>query len=205
MQDNVVEKCKVAKDESSYAATLSTEDKNRIIGIISDALTIHENDILEANANDVSLCKDKPRHFIDRLKLNKSRLVSIINGIKRLSDLKDPINEVIEEWVTDNTSLVIKKIRVPLGVIGIIYEARPNVTVDAICLAVKTGNAVVLRGSKDAINTNISLVDSIKKELKNSGYRDGFIQFIDDVSHESANLFMKQRQYIDVLLPRGSA
>ena len=203
MIDEITEKCGKAKEYAGYMATLSTYDKNYMISVISTALTAFETEILAANAKDLELCKDKPPHFIDRLKLTHERLVAMSDGIKRLLILPDPIGEVIAEWKAAS-GIEIKKVRTPLGVIGMIYEARPNVTVDAICLAVKTGNAVVLRGSKDAVNTNSALVNIIRSELKRNDYNADAIQLIEDTSHESAEHFMRAHGLIDVLLPRGS-
>lgn len=204
MQDNIIEKCLKAKEYAGYMAALSTYDKNNMISAVSAALTSFEHEILAANAIDLSQCKDKPAHFIDRLKLTHDRLMAMSDGIKKLIVLPDPIGEVIDEW-TAQSGIRIKKVRTPIGVVGMIYEARPNVTADAICLAIKTGNAIVLRGSKDAINTNRALVAIIKSELKRCGYEQESIQLIEDVSHEGAELFMKQHGVVDVLLPRGSS
>lgn len=204
MINNIEEICKRAKACADYMAALSTYNKNKMISIVADSLTLYESKILSANKKDIDNCKDKPKQFIDRLMLNKERLASIKDSILQLVSLPDPIGQVIDEWVTEKTKLKIKKVRTPLGVLGLIYEARPNVTVDAICLALKTGNAIVLRGSKDAILTNTALVDSIKSELARNGYNENAIQLVEDISHESAECFMRQREYIDVLLPRGS-
>ena len=203
MRDNIIEKCTKAKEYACYMATLSTYEKNCMISTISAALTTYEHDILSANAIDIEASVDKPPHFIDRLKLTHERLAAMSKGLEKLIALPDPVGEVITEW-TAQSGIHIKKVRAPIGVIGIIYEARPNVTVDAICLAVKTGNAIVLRGSKDAINTNRALVDTIKSELKRHGYIHEAIQLIEDISHSGAEIFMKQHGIVDVLLPRGS-
>ena len=175
-----------------------------MISTVRDAVSLYEDDILSANREDVERCKDKPASFIDRLTLNKKRLAAVRDGVDKLISLADPIGEILDEWVTEKTNLKIRKVRTPLGVIGLIYEARPNVTVDAVCLALKTGNAVVLRGSKDAIATNKAIVRAVKAELTRNGFDDNVVQLIEDVSHEGAELFMKQREYVDVLLPRGS-
>lgn len=201
---SVTEKCRKAKEFAPYMAALSSYHKNYMISIVSTALTAFESKILAANAADLEAQQDKPEHILDRLRLTEQRLASMSAGIQRLLVLPDPIGEVIEEWDTEKTRLHIKKVRVPLGVIGMIYEARPNVTVDAICLAIKTGNTIVLRGSKDAINTNKMLVDLIRSEFKRNGYEQDVIQLIEDTSHESADCFMKQYSLVDVLLPRGS-
>lgn len=204
MRSDIEEKCKKAKACADYMATLSAYSKNKMISTVRDAVSLYEDDILSANREDVERCKDKPASFIDRLTLNKKRLAAVRDGVDKLISIADPIGEILDEWVTEKTNLKIRKVRTPLGVIGLIYEARPNVTVDAVCLALKTGNAVVLRGSKDAIATNKAIVRAVKAELTRNGLDDNVVQLIEDVSHEGAELFMKQREYVDVLLPRGS-
>lgn len=204
MRSDIEEKCKKAKACADYMATLSAYSKNKMISTVRDAVSLYEDDILSANREDVERCKDKPASFIDRLTLNKKRLAAVRDGVDKLISIADPIGEILDEWVTEKTNLKIRKVRTPLGVIGLIYEARPNVTVDAVCLALKTGNAVVLRGSKDAIATNKAIVRAVKAELTRNGFDDNVVQLIEDVSHEGAELFMKQREYVDVLLPRGS-
>ncbi len=204
MRSDIEEKCKKAKACADYMATLSAYSKNKMISTVRDAVSLYEDDILSANIEDVERCKDKPASFIDRLTLNKKRLAAVRDGVDKLISIADPIGEILDEWVTEKTNLKIRKVRTPLGVIGLIYEARPNVTVDAVCLALKTGNAVVLRGSKDAIATNKAIVRAVKAELTRNGFDDNVVQLIEDVSHEGAELFMKQREYVDVLLPRGS-
>jgi glutamate-5-semialdehyde dehydrogenase len=204
MRSDIEEKCKKAKACADYMATLSAYSKNKMISTVCDAVSLYEDDILSANREDVERCKDKPASFIDRLTLNKKRLAAVRDGVDKLISIADPIGEILDEWVTEKTNLKIRKVRTPLGVIGLIYEARPNVTVDAVCLALKTGNAVVLRGSKDAIATNKAIVRAVKAELTRNGLDDNVVQLIEDVSHEGAELFMKQREYVDVLLPRGS-
>lgn len=204
MRSDIEEKCKKAKACADYMATLSAYSKNKMISTVRAAVSLYEDDILSANIEDVERCKDKPASFIDRLTLNKKRLAAVRDGVDKLISIADPIGEILDEWVTEKTNLKIRKVRTPLGVIGLIYEARPNVTVDAVCLALKTGNAVVLRGSKDAIATNKAIVRAVKAELTRNGLDDNVVQLIEDVSHEGAELFMKQREYVDVLLPRGS-
>ena len=136
--------------------------------------------------------------------LNKARLADIADGLKKLVELPDPVGEVTEQWTVDN-GMNISKVRVPIGVLGIIYEARPNVTVDAIGLCIKSGNAIVLRGSKEAIMSNKALVSAVKRGLSKSGYNPEFIQLIEDTSREGAEMLMKCRESVDVLIPRGSA
>ncbi len=204
MRSDIEEKCKKAKACADYMATLSAYSKNKMISTVRDAVSLYEDDILSANREDVERCKDKPASFIDRLTLNKKRLAAVRDGVDKLISIADPIGEILDEWVTEKTNLKIRKVRTPLGVIGLIYEARPNVTVDAVCLALKTGNAVVFRGSKHSNAPNKAIVSDVKAKLTRNGFDDNVVQLIEDVSHEGAELFMKQREYVDVLLPRGS-
>lgn len=200
----VEETCRLAKDNVAYPALLSTDDKNKMLGVISDALSSNSAAILAANAKDVERGKELPAHLIDRLSLSEGRIKDICDGIKKLVELDDPIGKVIGSWI-NHAGLQIMKVAVPLGVVGIIYEARPNVTCDVIALCLKTGNAAVLRGSKDAYTTNAAIVDVIKTALKDSGYNPEFIQLISDTTREGAADFMHCDEYVDVLIPRGSA
>jgi glutamate-5-semialdehyde dehydrogenase len=153
---------------------------------------------------DIEQNSDKPEYLIDRLTLNSKRIDGIADGLRQLVKLPDPIGEVLDDFVTP-VGLHVKKVRVPFGVIAIIYEARPNVTADAIGLCLKTGNAVLLRGSKDAINSNKAIVGVVKTALKKGGYNSEFIQLVEDTSRVSAEQLMVCRKYVDVLIPRGSA
>ena len=195
---------KNVKSGSSYIANASTQDKNKMLGIIADALVKDCNNLINANSLDIKAAVDKPASFIDRLKIDKSRIEGASSGVKKLIELNDPIGEIIDDWVAVSGIRIVKT-RVPLGVIGIIYEARPLVTVDAIALCLKTGNAIVLRGSKDAINSNIAIVKVIKDALVKNGYNADFIDLVLDTSRDSAKQLMQARDYIDVLIPRGSA
>lgn len=200
----VVEQCRAAKEAGRVLATLSSADKNRMLSIIADAVLGHAEEILAANARDLTASADKPKHLLDRLALDGKRLSGIAEGVRKLIALDDPIGEIKEEWTTA-TGLEVRKVRVPLGVIGIIYEARPNVTVDAVALCVKTGNAVVLRGSKDALCSNTAIVEAIKSDLRAAGFDVDCIQLLADTTHEGADALMQCRDYVDVLIPRGSA
>lgn len=201
----ILETCKAAKDNVMYPANLSTEDKDKMLGLISDALIKNAGSILLANKKDVEEAKSAlPKHMIDRLTLNVDRIKGMAKGVSDLIKLKDPIGSVLESW-ENHAGLVIMRVRVPLGVIGIIYEARPNVTSDTIALCIKTGNAIVLRGSKDAINTNKKIVLVIKNVLEKAGYNSEFIQLIEDTTRDGVQEFMRCSDYIDVLVPRGSA
>lgn len=195
---------KIARQSSKILSMLTCQKKNEMLEITSNSLIENTDKILEANRFDIAMSTDKPQHFIDRLTLNKKRIEAMAEGIRELIKLADPIGEEIESF-TNHCNLFIKKIRVPLGVIGIIYEARPNVTADAIGLCLKSGNAVVLRGSKDAVNSNIAIVNVIKNALEKQGFDSGCIGLIEDVSRQSADEMMSATGLIDVLIPRGGA
>ncbi len=199
----VKEICSKAKENASFVALASTEEKNKMLALAAGAILKAENEILQANSADVAAC-ERPPHFTDRLMLNRARLEEMADGLKKLIDLPDPVGETVEEWVNDS-GLNIKKVRVPLGVIGIIYEARPNVTADAAGLCIKSGNAVVLRGSGEAYRSNKAVVEAIKASLKANGYNPEFIQLVDDTSRAGAETLMQCRESVDVLIPRGSA
>lgn len=202
---NEIEKvCKAAKDNCAYIGAMSAVDKNAMLKLAANSIIADSSEIIKANALDMAANSAKPQHILDRLLLTEARIRDMAEGLIQLTLLPDPIGEVMEQWTTE-TNLHIKKVRVPLGVLGIIYEARPNVTIDALGLCLKSGNAVVLRGSKDAINSNIALVNCVKNTLTSSGYNAEFIQLITDTTHEGAEIFMKCRAYVDVLIPRGSA
>ena len=201
---SVTENCKLAKSAVPYLSALTTEDKNDMLRIASEALIDQADFILAQNKADLENNQEKPKHILDRLALNTDRIKGMSDGLVKLIELPDPVGEVVEQW-TNHAGLLLKKVRVPFGVIGIIYEARPNVTADAIGLCMKTSNAVALRGSKDAINSNKAIVKVITDALMRNGYKSDFIQLVEDLSHESSQELMTARGLIDVLIPRGSA
>lgn len=195
--------CSNAKTAAKNLALLSAQDKNKMLEAIALALKENAKEILIANAQDVANCT-KPANIIDRLTLTEARLDAMIQGVKDVIRLEDPIGEVLDSFDAED-GFHITKVRVPLGVVGIIYEARPNVTVDTAALCIKSGNAVVLRGSSDAISSNCALVRVMKAAIKSVGYDSECIQLIEDVTHEGAAYFMTKREYVNVLVPRGSA
>ncbi|WP_251547010.1 glutamate-5-semialdehyde dehydrogenase [Pumilibacter intestinalis] len=199
----VTASCALAKENAHVIALADTRDKNKMLEFAAAAVLESAAEILAANAKDVAHC-ERGAQFADRLMLNESRLKDMAEGLEKLIELPNPIGEIAEEWTVPN-GMRISKVRVPLGVIGIIYEARPNVTVDAIGLCIKTGNAIVLRGSKEAYSSNEALVAAVKARLRSGGYNPEFIQLIQDVSREGAETLMTCRDYVDVLIPRGSA
>ena len=193
-----------AKDAEVILRNLSTNDKNRTLETVAQALVDHTEEILEANALDVENGKNNqmPEGLIDRLMLNADRIEGMADGLRQLVGLEDPIGEVTGMKKRPNGLLIGQK-RVPLGVIGIIYEARPNVTSDAFGLCFKTGNVVILKGGSDAIHSNTAIVKFIREALVSAGITENAIQLIEDTSRETAAEFMKMNQYVDVLIPRG--
>jgi glutamate-5-semialdehyde dehydrogenase len=195
-----------AKKASAVLSNISTPEKNTILLNIANAILENENTILNANQMDIENAKSnntKP-YMIDRLTLNSKRIEDIRDGIFQVIALPDPVGEVDSMWMAKN-GLQIGKQRVPLGVVGIIYESRPNVTVETSTLCLKSGNAVVLRGGSDAINSNKAIIKVINDAIKKTGYDECFVQLIEDTDKETAQAFMRLNQYVDVLIPRGGA
>ncbi|MFB5166124.1 glutamate-5-semialdehyde dehydrogenase [Parageobacillus toebii] len=187
-------------------ALLSTEEKNEALTRIAEALIKQKEWILQENEKDVALGKEQGLSpaLIDRLQLTSERIEQIVDGVRQVADLPDPIGEIVEEWTRPN-GLRIQTIRVPLGVIGMVYEARPNVTVDAASLCLKTGNAVLLRGSSSALHSNKALVHVMKEALRDSAIPADAIQLLEDTSREAAQQMFRLNGYLDVLIPRGGA
>lgn len=204
--ENILNICSKSKEASTVLSQASTKVKNECLKNMIFYLKQDKDYIIAENKKDIDIAIKKgiPDPMIDRLELNEKRLASVIEGIEQVINLKDPIGEVIHMDKMPN-GLLIGQMRVPIGVIGIIYESRPNVTVDAACLCIKSGNAVVLRGGSDAINSNIALVNSLKKALGKSGLPTDTIAIIEDTSRDAVNYFMKMNEYVDVLIPRGGA
>ncbi len=196
--------CAEAKKNCQYIASKTSDEKNKMLQLIADALRNNSEDIIVANKQDLSANSQKPAHILDRLKLDEARIDAMAVGLEKLIDLTDPIGEIVDNWDA-KSGINISHVRVPLGVIAIIYEARPNVTIDAIGLCLKTGNSTVLRGSKDAINSNIALVKVVKDSLISGGFEADFVQLVTDTTREGAVELMKCRGLVDVLIPRGSA
>jgi len=201
---DVIQSCKLAKEANSSLLSLNSANKSTMLDIIAQAIVDESDFILRENEKDLSAYNDIADHLKDRLKLNLSRIEAMAEGLRQLKKLPDPVGEVLSEWQTE-TGLAISKVAVPFGVIAIIYEARPNVTVDAIGLCLKTSNSIVLRGSKDAYNSNAAIVSVIKKALFKEGFNPEFIQLIEDTTRDGAEKLMTARGYVDLLIPRGSA
>lgn len=197
------EVCLKAKENLSAISLASEADMNRMLAASAAALREQSAFIIAENQKDLLSCT-RGAQFADRLMLDEKRIDGIAQGLEKLIELHCPVGEVLEERTLYN-GLQLRRVRVPIGVLGIIYEARPNVTADAIGLAVKSGNAVVLRGSKDAILSNKAVTKVIKDAIRSAGYNPEFIQLIEDITHEGATEFMKMNGIVDVLIPRGGA
>ncbi len=195
-----------AKKASRFLATATTEQKNNALNEIAKGLIEDTDDILIANEKDIKNGRENglSESLLDRLALNKSRIKDISKGVLEIVELTDPVGKIDAEFTRPN-GLNIKKVRVPMGVIGIIYEARPNVTADAATLCLKAGNAVILRGGKEAINSNIAIANSIRESLKRVGFPEDCVCLITDTTRESSNALMRLNKYLDVLIPRGGA
>lgn len=202
----LLEICKKAKEVSRQIGTLDTKTKNTAILAVADALVAHADEIIAENAKDIARGRENhmPEGLIDRLLLTTDRVEQIAEGLRQVADLEDPIGEVISMKKRPN-GLMIGQKRVPLGVVGMIYEARPNVTVDAFGLCFKTGNVVILKGGSDAINSNIAIVSVMQDALATCGIPREAVSLIEDTSRETAAAFMKMNEYVDVLIPRGGA
>ncbi len=191
-----------AKQAAAQVAQLSTGDKNQALIAMAKLLRNRQDEILKANAVDLENAKAMPAKFVDRLKLTDQRIEDMAQGLEHVAQLNDPTAQYDRGWVTLD-GLQIMQRRVPLGVIGIIFEARPNVSVDATALTFKSGNVVILRGGKEAIQTNECLVNLLRKALANQQLPMDAVQLITDTSHDSANALMQLNDYLDVLIPRG--
>ena len=187
-----------ARRACSQLAQFSSEQKNSILLAMADELERNVNDILAANRADLEAC-GLSGPMLDRLSLNPERVSAMAEGIRRVVQLPDPVYERLAEWVRPN-GLVIRKVRVPLGVVGIIYESRPNVTADTAALAIKTGNAIVLRGGKEAVRSNQCLVEILNRAR---GLPEGSIELLDSTTRASSEELIKARGLVDVLIPRG--
>lgn len=197
--------CKSVKEASAAISILNTDKKNQAIIAISEKLQNNKTAIIDANQIDLDSAEANgvPKTMLDRLKLDTKRIDGISESLAEVCMLADPVGSG-ESFVRPN-GLRITRAHVPLGVIAIIYESRPNVTVDAAALCIKSGNAVILRGGKEAINTNRILVKLMREALNESGIDENAIALVDDITREGTNHLMQMREYIDVLIPRGGA
>lgn len=206
MMGELEQKGRAAKEAAYQLGLLTAEAKNKALEAMADGLEAHCAEILAANEMDMAQAraKEAPQSFLDRLMLNEERVRDMADGLRALVKLSDPVGHIDEMWLND-ANLQIGKMRVPLGVVGIIYEARPNVTADAVGLCLKSGNAAFLRGSSDAIGSNRAIMQVLQAAAAVAGIPDGALQLIEDTSRDTANAMLKLNEYLDVLIPRGGA
>lgn len=197
---------KKAKEAEKTLMIATTEQKNKALKYIAQALIENADEIIHANTIDLENGKNNgmSEAMLDRLKLDKGRIKGMAKGVEDVVLLPDPVGRVLSETTRPN-GLNIKKVSTPLGVIGVIFEARPNVTSDAAALCLKSGNTVILRGGKEAINSNRIIAKTMREAVKKSGLSEDVIQLVEDTSRESANALMQMNEYVDVLIPRGGA
>jgi len=202
----LIEICKRAKKVKYEVQCLAAKEKNDALLAVADKLVSEAGSIISANAKDYErgVANGMHKGLLDRLLLDEKRINAMADGLRQVAALSDPIGEVMDSFTRPN-GLSIKKVRVPMGVIGIIYEARPNVTADAFALTFKTGNAVVLKGGSDAIDSNIQIANVMRSALAECGINPDVIQLIEDTDRAVTTKFMQMNDYIDVLIPRGSA
>ena len=202
----LLEKAERLKTASQTLAMLSTKEKNAALEQIAKAIDRERAFILQENEKDMAQGREQGLSptLLDRLQLTDKRMDQIIDGVRQVASLPDPVGEIIAEWTRPN-GLRIQTVRVPLGVIGMVYEARPNVTVDAASLCLKTGNAVLLRGSTSALHSNKALVRVMKEALRTTTVPETAIELLEDTSRETAQRMFRLNNYLDVLIPRGGA
>jgi glutamate-5-semialdehyde dehydrogenase len=193
-----------AKKASKTLSLLTTEQKNKALHTLADHLDANYEAILTENEKDLERGREKgfEEAFMDRLSLTKERVEDFANGLRQVADLEDPTGKIVSDWTLEN-QLQVQKVTVPLGVIGMIYEARPNVTVDATGLALKSGNAIVLKGGSNAITSNKAIVDVMHDALEQTDIPKEAVQFINTTDREATNELFTMKEYIDVLIPRG--
>lgn len=205
MNAQLIEIGKKAKKAAYIVGKLSTDDKNRGLRAAAAALVDKTQFILDENAKDVLAARNKvSQAMLDRLSLDEKRVEAMALGLRQVADLQDPIDSLVET-ITRPNGLVIEKRKVPLGVIAIIYESRPNVTADSFALCFKSGNTVILRGGSDALRSNAAIAKVIRNALNEAGLPEDAVQVVEDTSHETANELMRLNGYVDLLIPRGGA
>ncbi|MCD7855406.1 MAG: glutamate-5-semialdehyde dehydrogenase [Clostridiales bacterium] len=197
---------KNAKAASRLTAAMETKQKNEILTVCGEALINNADAIIEANKADYEKAKANgmSKHMLDRLMLNKDRIEAMADGLFQIAKLPDPVGEYVSMNTLPN-GLIVGQKRVPMGVIGIIYEARPNVTSDAFGLCLKAGSAVILKGGSDAINSNKAVVDILRQAIENMGINPDIVTLIEDTSRETTTALMRLNEYVDLLIPRGGA
>ncbi len=202
----ILEICKKAKAASVQLAKLSTEEKNVAVCKMADALEANAEQILAANKKDAEAAKIRglKAALLDRLALDNRKIANMARCLREVAEMDDPVGEIVKTWTRPN-GLVIGQMRVPLGVVGIIYESRPDVTSDASGICIKSGNAAILRGGSDAINSNIAIGDVLRDALAYTAVPVDAVQVVSSTDRKVAEEFMRMRNYVDVLIPRGGA
>nr|MDD5837227.1 glutamate-5-semialdehyde dehydrogenase [Eubacteriales bacterium] len=200
----VTEQGKRARATLAFMSQVDSEQKNKALNAIANMLEKNSDRIIKANAIDLEQGRNNglSEGLLDRLMLNEERIKAMADGIRQVAGLADPCGKILSEYKRDN-GLLIKKITVPIGVIGIIFEARPNVTVDAAALCLKSGNSVILRGGKEAINSNTALSEIMRSALDEVGFVKDAIQLVTDTTRQSSSDMMHMNEYLDCLIPRG--
>ena len=203
-KQNLITLAKKTHKASQILSNFSEQDKNNLLNLIHSNININKNKILENNKIDVQNSIDikKDFAFIDRLTLTEHKIELMLNGIKNIISLKDPVGQIIEDKILDN-EMNLKKITVPLGVIGVIYESRPDITADISSLCIKSGNAVILKGGKESMNTNACLSSIIKQSFKEFGTDDNCVNLIESTDRKITKEFLQLNDYIDLMIPRG--
>jgi glutamate-5-semialdehyde dehydrogenase len=205
LKKHIIEKASLAKEAFKSLSHADTELKNAALLKMADSLTESMDSILQANSRDIARGREKgmSESLLDRLLLSEARIMGMADGLRQIASLEDPVGGVDKMWKRPN-GITIGQMRVPLGVIGIIYEARPNVTVDATALCIKSGNAVILKGGSEAMESNKAIVKTISGACEAAGLPKGCISFIDTEDREAVNILLKLNKYVDVIIPRGS-
>ena len=206
IKDKITKMGSDALTASRALANLTTDQKNKILLAMADGILSDADKIISANAIDLddAVNNNLTNSMIDRLRLDQKRIEAIADGIRQVATLPDPVGEIMDEWDRPN-GIKIKQIRVPIGIIGIIYESRPNVTSDAAVLCLKTGNATILRGGKESINSNIAISDSLQNAGEKAGLPENSIQLIPFTDRESVKHLAEMDEYLDLIIPRGGA
>jgi len=204
IKNYVTQKAQEAKKASKRLALLSTEIKNKALNLMADALERQQAALIQANTKDLAEAKRQKlsSSMVDRLTLSPQRIHEMAAGLRAVAALTDPVGEIVKNWVRPN-GMKIERMRVPIGVIGIIYESRPNVTADTASLCLKSGNAVILRGGSEAIHSNTAIADLLSRAAQSVGVPAGSITFIDLTDRRAVMELLKLDQYIDLIIPRG--
>ncbi len=202
--EDMQQACGKVRNATYKLSLYDTKTKNDILLAIADKILASKQEIKAVNAIDIQNAKGKlSEAMIDRLTLTDARIELMAEGVRQVAELDDPVGKVVREWRVES-GLEIKKVRAPLGVIGVIYESRPNVTVDVASLCIKSGNGVILKGGKEAINSNRALFEIIQKAIEELGYDKDIVGFVDNVERSATYEMLQQAKYIDVIIPRGS-